>query len=44
MTRTLKDGMVIGERERVSPCVALKAETAYATSQIKEGETVFKQP
>jgi predicted amidohydrolase YtcJ len=36
VNRTTPDGVVIGEKERVSPYVALKAVTAYAAFQIKE--------
>jgi predicted amidohydrolase YtcJ len=36
VNRTTAEGQVIGEKERVSPYVALKAVTAYAAFQIKE--------
>jgi predicted amidohydrolase YtcJ len=36
VNRALADGTVIGEKERVSPYVALKAVTSYAAFQIKE--------
>lgn len=36
VNRALPDGTVIGEKERVSPYVALKAVTSYAAFQIKE--------
>jgi predicted amidohydrolase YtcJ len=36
VNRALPDGRIIGEKERVSPYVALKAVTAYAAFQIKE--------
>ncbi len=39
VNRSLSNGTVIGERERVSPYVALKAVTAYAAWQIKEEKT-----
>ena len=39
VNRALADGTVIGEKERVSPYVALKAVTAYAAHQIKEEKT-----
>ncbi len=39
VNRALPDGRVIGEKERVSPYVALKAVTAYAAFQIKEEAT-----
>jgi predicted amidohydrolase YtcJ len=39
VNRAIPDGTVIGERERVSPYVALKAVTAYAAHQIKEEKT-----
>jgi predicted amidohydrolase YtcJ len=39
VNRTTPDGVVIGEKERVSPYVALKAVTAYAAFQIKEEAT-----
>jgi len=39
VNRTTAEGQVIGEKERVSPYVALKAVTAYAAVQIKEEAT-----
>ena len=39
VNRTTAQGQVIGEKERVSPYVALKAVTAYAAYQIKEEKT-----
>jgi predicted amidohydrolase YtcJ len=39
VNRTTAEGQVIGEKERVSPYVALKAVTAYAAFQIKEENT-----
>lgn len=39
VNRAIPDGRVIGERERVSPYVALKAVTTYAAYQIKEEKT-----
>ena len=39
VNRALPDGTVIGEKERVSPYVALKAVTSYAAFQIKEEKT-----
>ena len=39
VNRALADGTVIGEKERVSPYVALKAVTSYAAFQIKEEKT-----
>ena len=39
VNRTTAQGQVIGEKERVSPYVALKAVTAYAAYQIKEENT-----
>ena len=39
VNRAIADGTVIGEKERVSPYVALKAVTAYAAFQIKEEKT-----
>ncbi len=39
VNRETPQGVVIGERERLSPYVALKAVTAYAAYQIKEEKT-----
>lgn len=39
VNRAIADGTVIGEKERVSPYVALKAVTSYAALQIKEEKT-----
>ncbi|WP_161957084.1 amidohydrolase [Aestuariivirga litoralis] len=39
VNRAIADGTVIGEKERVSPYVALKAVTSYAAFQIKEEKT-----
>jgi predicted amidohydrolase YtcJ len=39
VNRTTAEGQVVGEKERVSPYVALKAVTAYAAHQIKEEKT-----
>jgi predicted amidohydrolase YtcJ len=39
VNRALPDGTVIGEKERISPYVALKAVTSYAAFQIREEKT-----
>jgi predicted amidohydrolase YtcJ len=39
VNRTTAEGQVVGEKERVSPYVALKAVTAHAAYQIKEEKT-----